>query len=303
MANHAQIATIAPSRFIFRPLFTARLFPIHVVADPQGNLWFRAKEVCAVLGYANVAQALKAHGRDIENQAIVHLPVFIDEGNLDHLIRQSTHAAAEPFKAWIQSLSASCKCRLKSSAYADPALSDSERNISRIFRACSGLASSSKTAFAAAQAKSRVSVTLTAASRMVEGIWFPQISSFLSNGLSAFMGLSPVVKNRLILSSWGFLRRISGRNRSKSSASEAPPNTAGTLVYGPQGCGKTLNAARIMAALDCPGLLEEWSPGDPIPPGTLAMTNVAPEEMAVPHGVRVLSFQEAMEIVEGVRHG
>lgn len=54
------------------------------------------------------------------------------------------------------------------------------------------------------------------------------------------------------------------------------------VVFGPQGCGKTRNAERLMMAYGCSRVQEEWDGLAPLPPGTLALTNLAP-----PYGVDV----------------
>ena len=77
-------------------------------------------------------------------------------------------------------------------------------------------------------------------------------------------------------------------------------NAAGAvswIVYGPEGCGKSINAARIAAALGLTDIVDDWVPGMPFPSyGCLALTN---------HGdwadrgywPQVMSFERAMREV------
>lgn len=45
------------------------------------------------------------------------------------------------------------------------------------------------------------------------------------------------------------------------------------IVYGPQGCGKTRAAPALAAKYGCRRIVDEWQPGDTLPPETLALTN------------------------------
>lgn len=73
--------------------------------------------------------------------------------------------------------------------------------------------------------------------------------------------------------------------------------TQTTILYGPQGCGKTRNAESIAAALGLERIRDEWTEGDPVPgpSGWLLIGTIKPN----PHllrrlGVRAMSFQEAI---------
>lgn len=44
------------------------------------------------------------------------------------------------------------------------------------------------------------------------------------------------------------------------------------VVYGPQGCGKTTNAAYLARAFVAAQVLDNWLPGDPLPPDALALS-------------------------------
>lgn len=54
------------------------------------------------------------------------------------------------------------------------------------------------------------------------------------------------------------------------------------IVYGPQGCGKTINAMAIARHLgvDHGKIIDGWAPCTPLPEGALALTN-APVEGAL----------------------
>jgi len=65
-------------------------------------------------------------------------------------------------------------------------------------------------------------------------------------------------------------------------------------VFGPQGCGKTRNAAAIAKALGVTKIRDDWAPGQPHPPVTdhLVLCHVAPPEFR-----RVMRFDDAMKLV------
>ncbi|MFV2946448.1 AAA family ATPase [Pseudomonas japonica] len=68
------------------------------------------------------------------------------------------------------------------------------------------------------------------------------------------------------------------------------------LVHGPQGCGKTTNAAAIAAALDLKDVLDDWQAGAPVPLlDTLVLTNA--DNPAWYFKGRVMTFDQAMQIV------
>lgn len=48
---------------------------------------------------------------------------------------------------------------------------------------------------------------------------------------------------------------------------------SGVIVYGPQGCGKTTYADKMMQLLGLKGVKDDFMPGDTIKPDTLHLTN------------------------------
>jgi Holliday junction resolvasome RuvABC ATP-dependent DNA helicase subunit len=70
----------------------------------------------------------------------------------------------------------------------------------------------------------------------------------------------------------------------ETSSSAAQPNT-GIVIYGPQGCGKTTHAAALARHYGKTRIVDDWTPGGPVPDDTLVLTNV-------PHG-RAISFLDA----------
>ncbi len=74
------------------------------------------------------------------------------------------------------------------------------------------------------------------------------------------------------------------------------------LVYGPQGCGKSINAERLRRHFGCASVQDEgldwWGPRRKIVDGALHLTTEQPAA-EIP-GVRVLSFAEAMRESEAV---
>ena len=78
---------------------------IHVFVDDNGETWFSAKDVCAVLGYGNDSDAIKKYCREKgiakhgshaegENQGLT----YINEGNLYRLIINSHEEEAQAFE-------------------------------------------------------------------------------------------------------------------------------------------------------------------------------------------------------------
>lgn len=65
------------------------------------------------------------------------------------------------------------------------------------------------------------------------------------------------------------------------------------IVYGPQGCGKSLNRGALLehfAGLDA--IQDGWDGASPVYPGALVLTNVPPGEFEVPDGARVVAFED-----------
>lgn len=61
------------------------------------------------------------------------------------------------------------------------------------------------------------------------------------------------------------------------------------IVTGPQGCGKTRNAARLQDRYGCSEIVDDWTPGDPVHPHVLHLTN-HPIEGAWLQNARVIQF-------------
>jgi prophage antirepressor-like protein len=81
---------------------------IHTFADDNGETWFSAVDVCAVLGYANDSEAIEKYCRDrgvtkraphaeSENPGLT----YINEGNLYRLIINSRAEVAHAFEAML----------------------------------------------------------------------------------------------------------------------------------------------------------------------------------------------------------
>lgn len=56
---------------------------------------------------------------------------------------------------------------------------------------------------------------------------------------------------------------------------------AGVVVCGPQGCGKTTYACALARHFGKTRIVDDWTPGGPVPANTLALTN-QPHQGAVP---------------------
>lgn len=84
-----------------------------------------------------------------------------------------------------------------------------------------------------------------------------------------------------------------------ATQSELPTSNRSVLVYGPMACGKTRNAQAIADALGLTDIRDEWYPGIPLPHrNALALTN-SPAPFDLPATMRLMSFEEAMDLVEG----
>ncbi len=68
------------------------------------------------------------------------------------------------------------------------------------------------------------------------------------------------------------------------------------IVHGPQGCGKTRNAAAIAAHFGCTQIVDEWDGCAPLPAGTLALTNI--EHFWIPAHARLYSFDEVAALLQ-----
>ena len=86
---------------------------ITIYTDPEGQLWFMAKEICAILDIKNVSQALKpiddadkmAVRRSIYTKNTVSdtgsPPMFVNESGLYTLIFKSIKPIAAKFQKWV----------------------------------------------------------------------------------------------------------------------------------------------------------------------------------------------------------
>lgn len=67
------------------------------------------------------------------------------------------------------------------------------------------------------------------------------------------------------------------------------------LIHGPQGCGKTRNAAALAAHFGCSHIVDDWNGRDQVAPGALVLTNVDDwKARALPKTRRVVPFARAM---------
>jgi prophage antirepressor-like protein len=87
--------------FLFRGL------PVRVI-EQGGEVWFRAEDVCAALGYANPRQALSSHvdGDDAKKLKTItsqgpQSVNYINESGLYSLVLRSHRPEAKAFKRWV----------------------------------------------------------------------------------------------------------------------------------------------------------------------------------------------------------
>ena len=67
------------------------------------------------------------------------------------------------------------------------------------------------------------------------------------------------------------------------------------LIHGPQGCGKSIHAARLAEHFGCGQVVDDWDGVSQVPSGVLLLTNIDSLPLASVKDVRVLSFHEAMQ--------
>lgn len=74
----------------------------------DGEPWWLANDICAILGYANPRKAIADHcreggvtKRDTPTSSGIQSMTFINEGNLYRLISKSKLPAAEAFESWV----------------------------------------------------------------------------------------------------------------------------------------------------------------------------------------------------------
>ena len=93
-------SSTTPAVFIFKGT------QIHAFADGNGETWFSAGDVCAVLGYSNDSEAINKYCRekgiakhDSHAEDEDHGLTYINEGNLYRLIINSRNEGAPAFEA------------------------------------------------------------------------------------------------------------------------------------------------------------------------------------------------------------
>lgn len=68
------------------------------------------------------------------------------------------------------------------------------------------------------------------------------------------------------------------------------------IVHGPQGCGKTRNAERLMRHFGMTRIVDDWTPADPAPAsGALVLTSVEIGAVRSPF-VDVIPYAEAAQM-------
>ena len=90
-------------------VFPATNQKIRVFVDPDGTLWFVAIDVCRMLEYAKVWNAIERHCKPdgtakrstIDNMGRPQEVTVINEANLYRLISRSNAPNAEPFQDWV----------------------------------------------------------------------------------------------------------------------------------------------------------------------------------------------------------
>ena len=79
---------------------------LSTITDEQGEIWFIAKEVAAILDYSDAeAMTRKLDGDEIQNRQVVGFGnrgvTTINESGLYSAILGSTKPEAKPFKKWV----------------------------------------------------------------------------------------------------------------------------------------------------------------------------------------------------------
>lgn len=95
----------------------------------------------------------------------------------------------------------------------------------------------------------------------------------------------PVDHARQLSESVGqYLRDYDGRLHS-SRVANAAPSTATVVIYGPEGCGKSRHAAALAAHYGKSTVVDDWTPGQPLPANALALTTEPNQAGAIPFDV------------------
>ena len=88
--------------------FSFNAVNIRTFTDESQEPWFCASDICTVLGYGNVSDAISKHcreagiaKRDISSGGQSRSIVFINEGNLYRLIIKSRKPEAQRFESWV----------------------------------------------------------------------------------------------------------------------------------------------------------------------------------------------------------
>jgi anti-repressor protein len=81
---------------------------VQVIKDENNEPWFLAKDICAILGYANVSQTINDHCKEagvskryISSESGAKQTIFINEGNFYRLVVKSNKPEAERFESWV----------------------------------------------------------------------------------------------------------------------------------------------------------------------------------------------------------
>ncbi|MCP5197012.1 MAG: hypothetical protein H6974_09535 [Gammaproteobacteria bacterium] len=68
------------------------------------------------------------------------------------------------------------------------------------------------------------------------------------------------------------------------------------IIYGPQGCGKTQHAEQFRELFHTQRVIDDWSWGDPLLEGDMALTN-SPIPEPCPDHVRVFEYEKLIHRV------
>jgi hypothetical protein len=66
------------------------------------------------------------------------------------------------------------------------------------------------------------------------------------------------------------------------------------IVYGPQGCGKTLVAPALRRCFGCRSIVDDWDGEGPLPPESLVLTNLPVDAIGFPADAIVIPFFGAL---------
>lgn len=68
------------------------------------------------------------------------------------------------------------------------------------------------------------------------------------------------------------------------------------IIYGPQGCGKSMNAESLAKFFERPIIIDEWVSGEALPKHNAIILTTQPQKICRGRGCLTMSFDKAMDL-------